>query len=596
MKMTRLLVLLLILLLPCAALSEALMGEDSVQLYAEGAFPPAPQERPALFAAVTIEDTLLEGLQSQSAEISVSRFSLTVEAFKAVYQDVLNSHPELFYVGGSYRYSYSSSGIVQTVLPTYKYTGADLQARIAAYNASLAEILRDANRAGTTLGKLLRLNEYFCLNFQYDTSHSIFSPDELFSTGQGVCQAYMLGIRAALNALGIENATVTSDKMNHTWNLVMLGGSWYHLDVTWDDPLPDVPLGAYHDNFLRSDTGITDARHYAWNAPAQATDTRYDDFFWSDLGVPLSVLGDTVYYVDTQMTGGKYTIRAWREGDSGGEAVFAFSPANANGGYISRNTGEPTCANEARVYYAVWDEIYSVDHSGGDVRLEYAIGDSTMRIWSMVIDGTTMRLYASNSNGSKEALLTVELTLPLTFGLTPDAVQLTPGSTAQLAAQIVPVPAFEPELTFASSCEAVAAVDENGLITAGVPGRAVITAQYIGDISASCEVLVRCGEALVLPESLLVIGDGAFEATDAQEIVLPGSVSSIGAGAFAGSGGLLYVNLPDTLTDIAPDAFAGCSRLTLLCAPGSAGEAYAGEQGIPCVTIDSAAQTDAAVR
>ena len=104
MKMTRLLVLLLILLLPCAALSEALMGEDSVQLYAEGAFPPAPQERPALFAAVTIEDTLLKGLQSQSAEISVSRFSLTVEAFKAVYQDVLNSHPELFYVGGSYRY------------------------------------------------------------------------------------------------------------------------------------------------------------------------------------------------------------------------------------------------------------------------------------------------------------------------------------------------------------------------------------------------------------------------------------------------------------------------------------------------------------
>ena len=38
-----------------------------------------------------------------------------------------------------------------------------------------------------------------------------------------------------LNTLGIQNYKISSS--NHVWNLVNLDGTWYHLDLTWDDPV-----------------------------------------------------------------------------------------------------------------------------------------------------------------------------------------------------------------------------------------------------------------------------------------------------------------------------------------------------------------------
>ena len=47
-----------------------------------------------------------------------------------------------------------------------------------------------------------------------------------------------------LNTIGLQNYKINSD--NHIWNLVNLDGTWYHLDLTWDDPvtvgIPDLNL------------------------------------------------------------------------------------------------------------------------------------------------------------------------------------------------------------------------------------------------------------------------------------------------------------------------------------------------------------------
>ncbi|MBR6253443.1 MAG: hypothetical protein IKR04_06385, partial [Clostridia bacterium] len=38
-----------------------------------------------------------------------------------------------------------------------------------------------------------------------------------------------------LDYFDIPNYKVSSE--NHVWNAVMLDGKWYHLDLTWDDPI-----------------------------------------------------------------------------------------------------------------------------------------------------------------------------------------------------------------------------------------------------------------------------------------------------------------------------------------------------------------------
>ena len=85
---------------------------------------------------------------------------------------------------------------------------------------------------------------------------------------------------------------------------------------------------------------------------------------------------------------------------------------------------------------------------------------------------------------------------------------------------------------------------------------------------------------LRLPAALGVIEDEAFEGVSARTVVIPNGTSSIGSRAFADCGMLKYVEIPDSVTSIAGDAFAG-SNVTFICNDGSTAYAYAQSHGIP---------------
>lgn len=58
--------------------------------------------------------------------------------------------------------------------------------------------------------------------------------------GVGVCNAYTEAMQLLLSLAGVESKIVIGVADNdHSWNLVKLDGKWYHLDTTWDDPVPD---------------------------------------------------------------------------------------------------------------------------------------------------------------------------------------------------------------------------------------------------------------------------------------------------------------------------------------------------------------------
>ena len=73
-----------------------------------------------------------------------------------------------------------------------------------------------------------------------------------------VCDGYALGFKKIMKSLKIP-CRVVYGKGNgggHAWNMVKLGGKWYHIDVTWDDPiLTGGNYGnttCYYDYFLKS--------------------------------------------------------------------------------------------------------------------------------------------------------------------------------------------------------------------------------------------------------------------------------------------------------------------------------------------------------
>ena len=43
----------------------------------------------------------------------------------------------------------------------------------------------------------------------------------------------------------------------HAWNLVKVDEQWYHLDITWNDPVPDQGERVHYQYFLISDEKLS---------------------------------------------------------------------------------------------------------------------------------------------------------------------------------------------------------------------------------------------------------------------------------------------------------------------------------------------------
>ena len=58
---------------------------------------------------------------------------------------------------------------------------------------------------------------------------------DLLQYGKGVCQAYSDAFQTMTSMLGIESHIWSSSSLNHRWNVVVIDGVTYFVDVTWND-------------------------------------------------------------------------------------------------------------------------------------------------------------------------------------------------------------------------------------------------------------------------------------------------------------------------------------------------------------------------
>ena len=115
--------------------------------------------------------------------------------------------------------------------------------------SKLDEITRIVIKPGMTdYEKELAFHDFIVENIEYDTSFDMDNGVPRSSshalgaleTGFAVCEGYAQLMMLLLNRAGIPCRMVTgvADGELHAWNMVLLNGDTYHVDVTWDDPVP----------------------------------------------------------------------------------------------------------------------------------------------------------------------------------------------------------------------------------------------------------------------------------------------------------------------------------------------------------------------
>ena len=149
--------------------------------------------------------------------------------------------------------TYDSFNRVNLVI-TKTYT--DVQ--IEKINGKVDDILKDVVKDETDTKKAIKLiHDYIIDHTKYDSERAdknriLYSSNTAYGVlfeGYGICSGYADAMAIFLDRYNIPNYKVSS--VNHVWNAVQLDGKWYHLDLTWDDPIIDTGKEVVlHDYFL----------------------------------------------------------------------------------------------------------------------------------------------------------------------------------------------------------------------------------------------------------------------------------------------------------------------------------------------------------
>ncbi len=278
-------------------------------------------------ARSTAVERLRRGLFDCDARIDLAVYALSPAELGRIYTALLEDDPLLFHVAPrlSYTVTTASSGeVVAAIYPVYLQTGSDLAAARVFWRATLDDLLAaveaaTAGHARTEAETALLVHDLLAARYDYDVrvlaegagggNRDVYT---FFRDGVGVCQAYALATLALLRRAGLEADFVSSPAMDHAWVHVRVGGTWYHMDVTRDDPVTTLPDGGFapagmvtHTRVLRSDAGMRALGYHDFFCAGghTCTDGRYETpaavAMLAELSAPLGAVprGDGVSLV-----------------------------------------------------------------------------------------------------------------------------------------------------------------------------------------------------------------------------------------------------------------------------------------------------------
>lgn len=251
-------------------------------------------------------------LKNFSNVIDVTRFAnsqhWTIQKIMKLYLDVLWDNPEIFYVPKkvhSWREENSDGSMrfAKLIDIEYAFPQEELQQNKLRLDAEVQKAVRYAAGEASPEMIALRLHDYIVQTCEYDIAaadNDDFSPlartvYSVLVRKKAVCEGYTMAYRYLLKKFNIKCEEIVSEKMQHCWNYVCINDNWYHVDVTYDDPIlmykdgrlvPETDLSVdrsiSHKYFLMSDAKARKCGHHGWSTKGlpKASSSLFDHVDW----------------------------------------------------------------------------------------------------------------------------------------------------------------------------------------------------------------------------------------------------------------------------------------------------------------------------
>ena len=459
--------------------------------------------------------------------VDVSKYGLTTDqaTIKALLNSVQNKYPleyDIAYIS-SWGYSYSGTKLYKLRF-TYKFpqTVGEFNAKLSALRSKCSEICGSLE-GKTNLEKIVAVHNYLIENSYYQniSDGDCRTGYNILINHFGVCQAYTNAFGILMNLMSIPCIAVVSDPMNHTWNMVNYDGNWYHVDVTWDDPvISNQELTARsgyerYDNLLQNDEGIQALEHYDWVTDIESNSTAFVDMprnriYQQFVNNDRWFLYSGSQLISTDIYGHNSTVIA--NDATGGVAFYDNVVYYGSNKQIKRYL--PATGESDAPYTMPAEESAGLPSSLPVKIVALNISDGVL--------GYTYQSWQSTGNGYYSSF-NVESDVKINLkkagfikSVSLDKTSAVLGLNKTLTLRVTADPAASTEgVVWNSSDESVATVSEGVVIGKGL-GNAVITAT-IGFFKAECEVEVAevNATAITLDKMSLTLNAGELSSLTA---------------------------------------------------------------------------------
>lgn len=208
-------------------------------------------------------EAIFNAVKTHTESVDISSLKIRTSEIDKLYWAFDYDNPQFYALANGYGYSYySSKGYVSSIALKYSRTLEQEQNLEASFLTNANEALNAAREYASDYDKLRSVHDWIINRTDYILTGPVYKSeaDGPIIYGKALCEGYSKAFMYLVQSLGFDCVCVIGEANGgpHMWNMVKMNGTWYHVDVTFDDPImSDGSKALTHDFFLLGTTEIS---------------------------------------------------------------------------------------------------------------------------------------------------------------------------------------------------------------------------------------------------------------------------------------------------------------------------------------------------